>query len=130
LIDGLSRCGFCSIGASPPTLGEREQLGSGIGRVRLLRDVAVGNKVFDELGRSLLGDPEVLRYVGRSRVTSTDPHKRESVGGANISEPAASKALLHTVDELAGQAQNIRGRVPAPFCHGYILTSFRQPACL
>jgi hypothetical protein len=84
----------------------------------LAHDVSVVDEVFDELARSLLGDPEVLGHVGSGGVTFTDPRKGETVCRANVIKAPASKTLLYPIHQLAGEAQYCNGCPPTVACHG------------
>jgi hypothetical protein len=75
------------------------------------------DEVLDELASGLFGDPEVLGHVGSSRITLTDPRKRETMCRADVIKATEREAFLYSVHELTCEAQHRNGRLPTVACH-------------
>jgi hypothetical protein len=82
--DGL----ISGTGACAAFLGERDQAGASVLRVRVPLDVAFSDELVDHLGSGLPRDVEVLRQLGDGSAAGGQPREREAVGGAQVVESA------------------------------------------
>ncbi len=79
--DGLGGSLLGGRGACPSTLGEHEQSGPLVAWIRVALDGAALDQVVNELGCSLLRDPEVDAHVCGGGVAGADAGEGEAVGG-------------------------------------------------
>lgn len=93
--------------------------------------------MFDELARRLLGYLEVQRHVGGGGIAIADPDECEAVSGSHVNEASAGETFLDAFDQLAAQAQDASGCLPALYRHenrltywSSSLTMSRQVSCL